>query len=76
MLDFTSATVVYCVLVGAAFSGLWIYHDRRTHGRGGKARGKTAFHCIRCDAVYALPGVRVEVGRCPKCGRENMRLRF
>lgn len=76
MLDFTAATVVYCVFVGALFCGLWIYHDRRSYWRAGKTRGQTAFHCIRCDAIYALPGSHVDSGGCPRCGHSNVRLRF
>ena len=75
MLDFTSATVVWCALVGGLFLGLWIYHDRRDYGLYEKARRRRAFHCIRCDALYAITGGG-ELGRCPKCGHENSRLRF
>lgn len=76
MLDFTAATVVYCVIFGTLFCGLWIYHDRRSHGRTGKTRGQTAFHCIRCDAIYASPGSQVGSCNCPRCGHSNVRLRF
>jgi len=76
MFDFTAATLVYCVLVGMLFIGLWIYHDRRDYGRYEKARRRTAFHCIRCDATYGLPGASVELGECPKCGHRNSRLHF
>ncbi len=75
MLEFSTAAVAYCVFVGAVFLGLWIYYDRRDHRRFEAERRKTTFHCIRCDAIYpAAQGT--QVCRCPKCGHENVRLRF
>lgn len=76
MPDFTVASVVYCVLLGCIFGALWVYHERRSHAGGEKSRGSTAFHCLKCDSVYASHGVRVGVSSCPRCGRENTRLRF
>jgi uncharacterized iron-regulated membrane protein len=75
MFDFTTAVVVYCALVGAAFLGLWLWYDRRDHRRFEAERRKTAFHCIRCDALYAAPA-GTELSPCPKCGHENARLKF
>ncbi len=76
MFDFTAATLVYCVMVGMIFLGLWIYHDRRDYVRYQKARRRTAFHCIRCDSIYAGIGGRVDMVECPNCGHRNSRLRF
>jgi uncharacterized iron-regulated membrane protein len=75
MLDFTTATVVCCALVGGLFTGLWVYYDRRDHGLYERARRRKAFHCIRCDALYATTGTG-DLSPCPKCGHENVRLRF
>ena len=75
MFDFTTATVIYCALVAAAFLGLWTFYDRRDHRRFELERRKTTFHCIRCDAIYSAPG-SAEICKCPKCGHENTRLRF
>jgi hypothetical protein len=63
------------VLVTAAFLALWIYYDRRDWRRFERERRKTAFHCIRCDALYAAPA-GTELGRCPRCGHDNARLKF
>ena len=75
MFDFTTAVVVYCVLVGAGFLSLWLWYDRRDHRRFEAERRKTAFHCIRCDALYTAPA-GAPLSPCPKCGHENARLRF
>ncbi len=75
MLEFSTAAVVYCVLVAAVFLGLWLYYDRRDHLRFEAERRKTTFHCIRCDAIYAA-AQGLQLCRCPKCGHENVRLRF
>lgn len=75
MLSFPAAVVVYCVLVGAAFLGAWLYYDRRDHRSFERERRKTAFHCICCDQLYTAPA-GAELCTCPRCGHENMRLRF
>ena len=75
MFELTAATVIYCLLVAAAFLGLWIFYDRRDHRRFELERRKTTFHCIRCDTIYSAPR-SAELCRCPKCGHENTRLRF
>ena len=75
MFELTTAVVIYCVLVGAVFLGLWLYYDRRDHRRFERERRKTVFHCIRCDALYTAPA-GMELCKCPKCGHENARLRF
>jgi hypothetical protein len=75
MFDFTTATVIYCVLVGGVFLGIWLYYDRRDHRRFERERRKTTFHCIRCDALYVAP-FGTSVCKCPRCGYENARLKF
>ena len=75
MFDPSTAVVIYCVLVGAVFLGLWLYYDRRDHRRFELERRRTVFHCIRCDALYTAPSGS-ELCKCPKCGYENARLRF
>jgi len=75
MFDLTTAAVLYCVLVAAAFLGLWLWYDRRDQRRFESERRKTSFHCIRCDTLYTAPG-RAELAKCPKCGHENLRLKF
>lgn len=75
MFDFTTAVVVYCVLIAVVFLGLWFYYDRRDHERFEGERRKTTFHCIRCDNLYTAPGA-TELAKCPRCGHENSRLRF
>lgn len=75
MFELSTAAVVYCLLVGLSFLGLWLWYDRRDHRRFERERRRTTFHCIRCDALYTAPG-DIELARCPKCGHENSRLKF
>ncbi|MBL9200363.1 MAG: hydrogenase nickel incorporation protein HypA [Opitutaceae bacterium] len=75
MLEFATATVVYCLLVAGVFLGLWLYYDRRDHRRFELERRRCAFHCIRCDRLYAAPA-GTEVADCPACAHRNLRLRF
>lgn len=75
MFELTTAAVIYCVLVAVVFLGLWLYYDRRDHRNFELERRKGTFHCIRCDALYAAP-VGAERCPCPKCGHDNVRLRF
>jgi len=75
MFDLTSATVIYCLLVAAAFLGLWFYYDRRDHARFEIERRKVTFHCIRCDHLYTEK-TGTDTATCPKCNHLNTRLRF
>lgn len=75
MLSLGAATVIYCVIVGAAFLGLWLWYDRRDHERFELERRRTTFHCVRCDTLYTAPSAH-DLAKCPKCGHENSRLRF
>jgi hypothetical protein len=75
MFDLTTAAVIYSLVVAAVFIGAWFYYDRRDHASFQAGRGKTAFHCIRCDRLYAAP-VGTELCPCPGCGHRNTRLKF
>ena len=75
MFDFPVATTLYCALVGIVFLSAWLYYDRRERAWVERERLKTTFHCIRCDRLYTAREAR-ELCPCPRCGYENMRLRF
>lgn len=75
MLDLTTAAVLYSVVVAAVFIVAWFYYDRRGHASFQAKRGRTAFHCIRCDRLYAAPA-GTELCPCPGCGHRNTRLKF
>ena len=75
MVDFQTATILYCALVAVVFLGLWLWYDRRDHRMFEGERRRTTFHCIRCDNLYTAP-VAPEVRPCPRCGHENARLKF
>lgn len=75
MFDFPLAVAIFCLMVGAVFCGLGLYYDRRNRMNFELELRRSAFHCIRCDLIYARPagaGARL----CPRCGHENSRLRF
>jgi hypothetical protein len=75
MFEPTTAAVIYSLLVAVVFIGAWFYYDRRDHASFQAGRRKTAFHCIRCDRLYAAPA-GTEMCICPACGHENARLKF
>ena len=75
MFEFTSAAVIYCVVVSLTVLVLWLFYDRRDRSRYDLERRKTTFHCIRCDRLYTA-SEGTELCKCPKCGHENVRLRF
>ena len=75
MSDLPTVAVIYCILVGVVFLGLWLYYDRRDHARFERERRRRTFHCIRCDHVYEGPA-DAELRACPECGHENVRLKF
>lgn len=55
--------------------GLHLYYDWRARRFPGRPSRRSAAHCARCDALYA-----VEAGdglhACPRCGHANAKLRF
>jgi Zn finger protein HypA/HybF involved in hydrogenase expression len=61
--------------VGITFLCLWLWYDRRDHRRFELERRKITFHCIRCDALYTASSASQSCA-CPKCGHDNVRLRF
>lgn len=74
-MELANAAAVYCTIVGLTFLVLWLWYDRRDHRRFELERRKATFHCIRCDALYTAPS-EAQLCLCPKCGHENVRLRF
>jgi hypothetical protein len=75
MFELPIAAVIYCLLVGAVFSVLWLCYDRRDHLNFEVELRRSAFHCIRCDSIYSGTA-GAALCRCPRCGHENSRLRF
>lgn len=73
--DFTFAIVLYGLLVLGAFVFLWAYYDRRDRALYDAGRRKISFHCIRCDTLYTEKA-GTTTAPCPKCGHENVRLKF
>ncbi len=71
----TLEVLIYGVAVLGLFGFLWIYYDRRDRALYDKERRKITFHCIRCDQLYTQP-VGTETADCPKCGHNNVRLKF
>lgn len=71
----TLDVVIYGLLVLGAFGFLWVYYDRRDRVFYDAERSKVTFHCIRCDHLYTEKK-GVETALCPKCGHQNVRLKF
>ena len=63
------------VTIGMVFIfALWIYYDRMGVRRRDRLN-QTVFHCVRCGKLYGVHG-EVKKASCPKCGLENIPLRF
>jgi uncharacterized paraquat-inducible protein A len=75
MFELPMLAVAYCVLVAALFISLWLWYDRREYRRFERERRQRAFHCTRCETLYARPPGE-ETCPCPKCGHPNGPLRF
>lgn len=72
---FTVDVVLYGVSVIGLIGALWWYYDRRDRTFYDATRRKITFHCIRCDHLHT-ERAGTETAACPKCGHENIRLKF
>lgn len=73
--QFTLEVLLYGLAVFGVFLAAWVYYDRRDRSFFDVGRRKISFHCIRCDHLYTQPD-GTETAPCPKCGHENVRLKF
>ncbi len=70
----TFAAVFLTAGMGVLF-GLWFFYERRAAVLNDHRRLVTVFHCIKCGLVYTRPRQRT-IGKCPRCGFSNNRLKF
>ncbi len=73
--DFTLDVLLYGLVVFGGVGALWFYYDRRDRALYDDQRRKITFHCIRCDTLYTEKA-GTETAPCPKCGHQNIRLKF
>jgi hypothetical protein len=73
--EVTLEILIFGLSLIGVFLVMWIYYDRRDRGLYDAGRRKITFHCIRCDQLYT-GCAGTETASCPKCGHENMRLKF
>ncbi len=73
--SYTIDVIVYGLLVFGVIGFLWVYYDRRDRAFYDLERRKITFHCIRCDHLYTEKQ-GIETSACPKCGHQNVRLKF
>jgi len=73
--DFTLDVLLYGLVVFGGVGALWYYYDRRDRAYYDAERRKITFHCIRCDTLYTEKA-GTETAPCPKCGHQNIRLKF
>ena len=69
------SVTLYGLLVFGAFAVLWIYYDRRDRAFYDAQRRKISFHCIRCNHLYTEKA-EMDTAACPRCGHNNVRLKF
>lgn len=73
--SFTLDILLYGLCVIGLFLALWFYYDRRDRALYDAGRRKISFHCVRCNYLYTEPA-GTDTAPCPKCGHENVRLKF
>ncbi|MFW5883697.1 MAG: hydrogenase nickel incorporation protein HypA [Verrucomicrobiota bacterium] len=66
---------LYVVLGLGLIFVFWMWSDFQDRRRQRERSENTVFHCIHCEHLYLEPRIK-EVARCPRCGRDNLRLRF
>ncbi len=54
---------------------LWVYYDTLGKTVFEKKRQRNVFHCIHCGHVYTAD-IDVQEAICPRCGMDNIKLRF
>jgi predicted RNA-binding Zn-ribbon protein involved in translation (DUF1610 family) len=54
---------------------LWVYYDAYGKTLHESKRNRTIFHCVRCGHVYTAEK-GTEEADCPRCGMDNIKLRF
>ncbi|MDR2430190.1 MAG: hypothetical protein LBD14_04775 [Puniceicoccales bacterium] len=59
----------------ALILALWLFYERRQAILTDNHRLSTLFHCIKCNLIYTRRRRR-EHAPCPRCGFNNIRLRF
>lgn len=71
-----SLFVAIGVYTGIAFIVLlWVYYDRVGKTIHQEKRDRVIFHCVRCGHLYT-DRKGVEDAVCPRCGMDNIKLRF
>ncbi len=62
-------------LAAVTLFGLQAWYDRRDVLLSDHRRINSAFSCVRCSLTYVRPRRREEAV-CPRCGWNNVRLKF
>jgi len=62
-------------LAAVILFGLQAWYDRRDVLLSDHRRINSAFSCVRCNVTYVRPRRREEAV-CPRCGWNNVRLKF
>ncbi|MEI7650888.1 MAG: hydrogenase nickel incorporation protein HypA [Verrucomicrobiota bacterium] len=78
MLQTVDLGVFLAFLAGLAalvLLGLQAWYDRRDVLLADHRRINSSFSCVRCNVIYVRPRRREEAV-CPRCGWNNVRLKF
>jgi uncharacterized paraquat-inducible protein A len=73
--DLASFLAFLAGLAALGLFGLQAWYDRRDVLLSDHRRLSSAFSCVRCNVVYVRPRRREEAV-CPRCGWNNVRLKF
>ncbi|OIO60584.1 MAG: hydrogenase nickel incorporation protein HypA [Verrucomicrobia bacterium CG_4_10_14_3_um_filter_43_23] len=67
--------LIYLGIGMVGIFALWVYYDFRDKAEYEAERNVTVFHCVKCGRVYSKKA-GAEMGECPDCGFDNVRLKF
>jgi predicted RNA-binding Zn-ribbon protein involved in translation (DUF1610 family) len=65
-----------CIYLGLGMIAiLWVFYDAYGKTIHEGKRNRAIFHCVRCGHVYTA-AKSMEEANCPRCGMDNIKLRF
>ncbi|MDR2844727.1 MAG: hypothetical protein LBV28_01395 [Puniceicoccales bacterium] len=75
VIEFDIFAAIFLLAGLVVVCGLWFFYERREAVLSDHRRINTVFHCVKCQLIYARPRRR-ENTPCPRCGFNNVRLKF
>lgn len=74
-MSLTTPAALYIWSAVLVVLALYLYYDHRNGRRFARNRRKSAYHCVKCDHLYAANRDDA-LHPCPRCGHPNGRLKY